>query len=114
MSRLVFVKGEQRKFLQKVGCVLGLGSDELGKIVGISGRSFRDWRIFKRAAIQRNGIRSVRDTCFIGLSSVSFSKNYCNCLQYSKIIVVILRVWGIFIKAYSPKRQCFKRGNLLL
>ena len=43
MSRLVFVKGEQRKFLQKVGCVLGLGSDELGKIVGISGRSFRDW-----------------------------------------------------------------------
>jgi len=43
MSRLVFGVGEQNRFLKNVGSVLKADSDDLGRIVGISGRSFRDW-----------------------------------------------------------------------
>lgn len=43
MARLVFCKGEQRRFLIEVEKSLGLNSDKLADVVEISGRSFRDW-----------------------------------------------------------------------
>lgn len=38
------MKGQQRKFLELVKSRTRLKWDELGKIVGISGRTLRDWR----------------------------------------------------------------------
>ena len=39
----MFGKGKQGEFLRQVADVLDCTSDELGKLVGISGKSFRDW-----------------------------------------------------------------------
>lgn len=44
MARVVFRKGEQRRFIERVEKVTGLSSEGLGELVGISGRSLRDWR----------------------------------------------------------------------
>lgn len=43
MGRLVFESGLQRTFLLQVQKALGYTTDGLGQLVGISGRSFRDW-----------------------------------------------------------------------
>lgn len=43
MSRLVLNKIEQRDFLIEVREVLGLNSEEVGELVGICGRNYRDW-----------------------------------------------------------------------
>lgn len=53
MARVVFRKGEQRKFIEGVEKVTGLNSEELGKLVGISGRSLRDWRSEKLLGSQK-------------------------------------------------------------
>lgn len=43
MTRLVLDKMEQREFFIKVRKALGLNSEEVGGLVGISGRNYRDW-----------------------------------------------------------------------
>lgn len=43
MGRVVFENGKQGEFFKQVRDSLGCTSDELGKLVGISGSSFRDW-----------------------------------------------------------------------
>lgn len=43
MARLVFRKGQQREFLLRVKKSIGYTSDEIGSLLGITGRSFRDW-----------------------------------------------------------------------
>lgn len=43
MSRVVLIKDHQKHFFQKIKEKSKLSSSDLGKIVGISGRSYRDW-----------------------------------------------------------------------
>lgn len=43
MTRLIFRQGEQGRYLNEVRNVLKANSDDLARIVGISGRSFRYW-----------------------------------------------------------------------
>ena len=43
MSRLVLNKLEQRRFLIEVCEVLGVNTEQAGKLVGICGRNYRDW-----------------------------------------------------------------------
>lgn len=43
MSRLVLNKLEQRRFLIEVCEALGVNTEQAGKLVGISGRNYRDW-----------------------------------------------------------------------
>lgn len=43
MSRLVFNKVEQKLFLMRACKVLGINTEQAGKLVGICGRSYRDW-----------------------------------------------------------------------
>lgn len=43
MPRLLFKNGDQKSFLNEVMAVLKVDSSKLGSIIGISGRSFRDW-----------------------------------------------------------------------
>ena len=42
--RLKFLPDQQREFFQKVTREAGLSSDSLAKIVGVSGRTYRDWQ----------------------------------------------------------------------
>lgn len=44
MDRLSFKSGELRTFIQKVQDKLEIGSNELAKLVGLSGRTIRDWK----------------------------------------------------------------------
>lgn len=44
MDRLSFQDGELNKFIQQVLLVLRLNSDDLGKMLGVSGRTIRDWK----------------------------------------------------------------------
>lgn len=44
MDRLSFRTGELRAFIEKVQNKLGIGSDELAKLIGLSGRTIRDWK----------------------------------------------------------------------
>ncbi len=59
MVRVVFDRGKQGEFLRQVGDVFGYTSDKLGKLVGISGRSFRDWiserTIGEKVALEKLG-----------------------------------------------------------
>ena len=43
MSRAVFKVGEQKIFFQKIRSASQLNNEKLGKMIGISGRSFLDW-----------------------------------------------------------------------
>lgn len=43
MVRLLMNMGEQTKFFRQVAGELGLSSVSIGKLLGISGRSYRDW-----------------------------------------------------------------------
>jgi hypothetical protein len=44
MDRLSFEKGELREFIKAAEIKLSLGSEELGPLLGISGRTLRDWK----------------------------------------------------------------------
>lgn len=44
MGRMVFNKGELRQFIENVQVKLKLDCDGLAKVVGLSGRTIRDWR----------------------------------------------------------------------
>lgn len=54
MDRLSFKVGELRVFIEQVQKILGLNSDELAKLVGLSGRTIRDWK--------REKYRPAKDT----------------------------------------------------
>ena len=43
MTRLVMDKSEQAEFLRGVRDQLGLSAEEVGKLIGMSGRNYRDW-----------------------------------------------------------------------
>lgn len=44
MDRLSFKSGELKSFIEKVEAKLGLDSNELAKLLGLSGRTIRDWK----------------------------------------------------------------------
>lgn len=44
MDRLSFQSGELRTFIEQVQNKLGLGSNDLAKLVGLSGKTIRDWK----------------------------------------------------------------------
>lgn len=44
MARIVFPKGKQQQFLEKVKEISGLRWEEVGKLIGVCGRTMRDWR----------------------------------------------------------------------
>ncbi|MFZ3068896.1 MAG: hypothetical protein WA052_01095 [Microgenomates group bacterium] len=58
MTRLVFKRGEQNKYLKKVMAILTLNSDGLSKFVGISGRSFRYW-ISEKTLGSRDAMKKI-------------------------------------------------------
>lgn len=47
MNRLRFKKGSLKKFISQIEEKTGLDSEELGKSIGVSGRTIRAWRIEK-------------------------------------------------------------------
>lgn len=44
MDRLSFRNGELRNFMKQVQNTLEIESNELGKLLGLSGRTIRDWK----------------------------------------------------------------------
>lgn len=44
MTRVVFSKGQQRKLLENIKQKSNLGWEEIGEIVGVCGRTLRDWK----------------------------------------------------------------------
>src|SRR5476651_363723 len=44
MDRLLFKKGDLNKFLDKVILKLGISNNEAAVLIGISGRTLRDWK----------------------------------------------------------------------
>ena len=69
MSRLVFRKGEQAKFLVGVMDSLNINSDELGSLIGISGRSFRYW-ISEKTLGTRKGLLKLSQLSGIELPRI--------------------------------------------
>lgn len=57
MTRLVFEYGEQNKFLREVKDSLDISCDMLGSMIGICGKSYRDWMneklLGKREALEK-------------------------------------------------------------
>lgn len=69
MARLVFSAGQQKLFLNEVADKLKLSADALGELVGISGRSFRDWMREKTIGTEK-GLMKLSDLSGIKLPEV--------------------------------------------
>lgn len=69
MVRVVLDKVKQRLFLKKVCWELGLNSDQVGELIGITGRSFRDW-ISGKTLPKKEALKRLSNVTGVGLPNI--------------------------------------------
>lgn len=84
MDRLSFKSGELRNFIIAVQTKLGLDSDGLANLVGLSGRTLRDWRREKFKPTKKH-IFKMRDLTGISLPKYSTLPPYWNVHKAAKL-----------------------------
>lgn len=84
MDRLSFKTGELRNFINEVLLKLGLNSEELANLVGVSGRTIRDWRREKFYP-QKNAILKLGELSKVNIPEHRILPQYWNIVEAARL-----------------------------